>query len=784
MSRGHGELFLLADRKNRMERARLDRQLRGMDRECARNEFLIERQQRALVTKLRGVSMTTGHSDKGLPPDGPHDNVYAKSQYRACRLSDQRLVEWHVRERQLNKFLRQFHTHPRPASTPATLRPRPASSRSETAPHSGGRSVAAPGDTLAKPQPVKIRPATAVVPREGSKPRRRCASAVSFSSRTRHVSLGEADEEDEGETVGNDASGRDGNEEFQSRLRSLSMVSLPQYYARRQASRRKPHLSGILSRLDVFEAFKEKPMNAPLNTAEVIEKFKTSAKNYEDFIRTHSVPETKFFVTKDSVVMTDGRQQGCRELPVGHSLTDLTDRPHEPCSSHPRRHPSSDTRELASNTDRMSLSSVSSDDFADSVFLAQDDHVTAHEGGEIPHTALIRAEQKTSTDDSHHSYRASDSQTKTKDHLRTLKHDDLIPDKDDHQAAVKRHPSSEQKTVSCQSVTFAAESENGWNRDDAAPVPAVSAPVKTPGTVNKKKGHVKDQSEGANLKQTRSHSYHQVLHPGPCRPREGDHCRAHSASAVRDRSQRSPSQTPLMKRRQKVPPRQHTQSTPTDQSSVMSAMTTRPLLTKETCQPEAVLSKHHESVGARRPSSAKPPRPGSSCKPHPRLTSSSLHSTHPHDDPKSSASSQQGKDSNTDTKPTTSDRHHPDRTTSTSSQHNPSQKSSSVKHSPEGEAEADAGSIPEEPRAGSQWRRDLELEQPAGLSCRVSTLGTVLKAAMVFSKAARKKALMDLVQQNNAHTHEAIRRERLRTLQSRAYVLTNIVAQFPAQGGD
>ena len=60
MLRSHGDVFLMADRKNRMERVRLDKQLRAYDRDCARNGFHIERQKRTLVNKWQGVSMTTG----------------------------------------------------------------------------------------------------------------------------------------------------------------------------------------------------------------------------------------------------------------------------------------------------------------------------------------------------------------------------------------------------------------------------------------------------------------------------------------------------------------------------------------------------------------------------------------------------------------------------------------------------------------------------------------------------------------------------------------------------
>ncbi|KAK7497250.1 hypothetical protein BaRGS_00011544 [Batillaria attramentaria] len=79
-----------------MERARLDKQLRVFDRECARNEFQIERQKRTIVTKFQSVALTTGHSEKALPPSGPQDSVYESSKHGQSRLSEKRLMEWKV----------------------------------------------------------------------------------------------------------------------------------------------------------------------------------------------------------------------------------------------------------------------------------------------------------------------------------------------------------------------------------------------------------------------------------------------------------------------------------------------------------------------------------------------------------------------------------------------------------------------------------------------------------------------------------------------------------------
>ncbi|KAK7497253.1 hypothetical protein BaRGS_00011547 [Batillaria attramentaria] len=94
----------------------------------------------------------------------------------------------------------------------------------------------------------------------------------------------------------------------------------------------------------------------------------------------------------------------------------------------------------------------------------------------------------------------------------------------------------------------------------------------------------------------------------------------------------------------------------------------------------------------------------------------------------------------------------------------------------------DAESGSSERPASSQWRRELAREKPPGLSPSVSSLGTVIKAAMVFSKAARQRALSSMVEEHNVDTREVIRQERLRVLQSRASVLNKIMSQFPVQG--
>ncbi|KAL3882738.1 hypothetical protein ACJMK2_029049 [Sinanodonta woodiana] len=67
---------------------------------------------------------------------------------------------------------------------------------------------------------------------------------------------------------------------------------------------------------------------------------------------------------------------------------------------------------------------------------------------------------------------------------------------------------------------------------------------------------------------------------------------------------------------------------------------------------------------------------------------------------------------------------------------------------------------------------------------KVVTIGTLVKAAMTFSKAARKRALETMVKENNADSHEKIRQEHIRRLQSRASVLSNITSTWKVDNED
>ncbi|XP_076466216.1 uncharacterized protein LOC143297681 [Babylonia areolata] len=810
MSRSHGELFLLADRKNRMERARLDRRLGAMDRDCARHQFLIERQKKSLVTKWSGVCMTTGHSDKALPPDGPHDNVYEKCKYNLSRLSEKRLMEWKVRERQLDKFLRQFRP-PRPASGPAstttttttTTKPRPSSSRSERPTSSTSRGDRHVSGTASAKSPAvtgRVRSARAVLQHEVSQPRRRCASAVSFSSRTRVISLeddvdclsegGEKDVSDDVEDGDRGGGGGGGDKVFETRLRSLSMVSLPQHYARAQHVRcptARPRLSDSASRTAAREAFRDCTLASALNTAEVIEQFKSSAKMYEDFIRTQSVPETKFFITKDNVVMTDATQHKCRQISVSSSVSDQTEKPSRQGEGRPCSDPK---EEPASHTDRVSLSSVSSEDMADSVFLTLDDQAKTY-ADELPHTGNTHTVHETSAADLTPTNTVSANPTQTKQCAWALRQDSLLQDK----AAECQN----QSVTNGQSSAPAMEQGACQNADINARAPRAPLPAQRPSVGDKRTAPVRERRGGGHVGHNRRHSCHPALQHAPC---TGD------GVVVGEGNSKPSPHNPLMKRRQSKTTLPHSASA-ADPPSVASAMIITSLSSKETDESDLTPNKPNESAVRRsRPLSAKPPRPCSrtsqadiklkspsqSSRNQQAVPGPNQHNRNPPPDTKlSSTLNQHNKNLPADPKTTqlqhkdapTGPKPHPNRSTL----HRPPQTTPNNKHASDSDDKDDddddnTSEDPPAPRAASQWRRDLDLEQPAGLRSRVSTLGTVLKAAMVFSKTARRKALSSLVDDNNQDCREAVRRERLRTLQSRASVLSKIVAQFPVHGGD
>lgn len=82
-------------------------------------------------------------------------------------------------------------------------------------------------------------------------------------------------------------------------------------------------------------------------------------------------------------------------------------------------------------------------------------------------------------------------------------------------------------------------------------------------------------------------------------------------------------------------------------------------------------------------------------------------------------------------------------------------------------------------RKPSNWRKYVAAENaPIPETKRLVSLTTVVKAAMAFSKTARKRALDKLVEEQSMDTRQIIKEERLRRLQSRSNVLKSLSSQF------
>lgn len=101
------EKLFWADRKNRMEKSRLDMLLKNMDREQMYLTHDIDREKRAVVKDLTLVRRTSGVSDQGVPPRDENDTGYQSApNYRmGLRLSERRLLEWRENEKQMEKFM-------------------------------------------------------------------------------------------------------------------------------------------------------------------------------------------------------------------------------------------------------------------------------------------------------------------------------------------------------------------------------------------------------------------------------------------------------------------------------------------------------------------------------------------------------------------------------------------------------------------------------------------------------------------------------------------------------
>ena len=99
--------YLRAERRNRLEKSRLDVRYKHYDRETTRLNFEIDREKRIIRKSFRNVAKTSGASDAGVPPKNEKDTDFEKcpSYRQGLRLSNKRLLEWRECEKQLEKFI-------------------------------------------------------------------------------------------------------------------------------------------------------------------------------------------------------------------------------------------------------------------------------------------------------------------------------------------------------------------------------------------------------------------------------------------------------------------------------------------------------------------------------------------------------------------------------------------------------------------------------------------------------------------------------------------------------
>lgn len=99
--------YLQAERRNRLERSRLDVTCKHYDRETTRLNFEIDREKRFIKNAFRTVVKTSGTSEAGIPPKDEKDTDFEKcpSYRQGLRLSNKRLLEWRDCEKQLEKFI-------------------------------------------------------------------------------------------------------------------------------------------------------------------------------------------------------------------------------------------------------------------------------------------------------------------------------------------------------------------------------------------------------------------------------------------------------------------------------------------------------------------------------------------------------------------------------------------------------------------------------------------------------------------------------------------------------
>ena len=121
--------YLQAERRNRLEKSRLDVTCKHFDRETTKLNFEIDREKRFIKKDFRNVVKTSGQSDAGMPPKDDNDTDFEKcpSYRQGMRLSNKRLLEWRECEKQLNKFIQNHNNEMaknrkrRPVSTKSVM---------------------------------------------------------------------------------------------------------------------------------------------------------------------------------------------------------------------------------------------------------------------------------------------------------------------------------------------------------------------------------------------------------------------------------------------------------------------------------------------------------------------------------------------------------------------------------------------------------------------------------------------------------------------------------------
>ncbi|KAK3097579.1 hypothetical protein FSP39_011116 [Pinctada imbricata] len=99
------ERFLRADRKNRLEKHRLENTLKVFDRERSSKALEIDREKKGIAKSFDLVRKTSGRSDQGRPPRNRNDTGHldAPVYQMGLRLSERRLMEWRAQEKELER---------------------------------------------------------------------------------------------------------------------------------------------------------------------------------------------------------------------------------------------------------------------------------------------------------------------------------------------------------------------------------------------------------------------------------------------------------------------------------------------------------------------------------------------------------------------------------------------------------------------------------------------------------------------------------------------------------